>query len=213
MIALYLIYPIINNIKNNDLYNYFLLIVTFFAFVPSFIDLLFPGNSITIFINRFCPSNNLIFIFYFLFGGFIKNNINQLKNHRLLLIIVGLIIYILSCILGIEKSYNNGIMFSNNFLYSQIALSFIIAGLIMIFINYKNHDKIYNKFIKSVASNTLGIYLIHPIIIAVLLTIFKNVQVESFAIRFVYSSFVFFISYIVIYIISKIPYLKKIVEL
>ena len=217
LISLYLIYPLINNIYINDekSYNVFLLIIAFFTFVPSFLNIIFPNTLLDDYINKFIPFspiNNLIFLFYFMFGGFVKKNLDWFKKRRIVLIIVAIVLYILSCLFGIYKSYADNVVYSHNYIYYQIVFAFIIIGILMLIINYKDKNKLHNKIIKSIGKNTLGIYLIHPIIISACYK-FIHFNYGNFLLRLALLLGVFIVTYLLVLLISKIPKVNNIIKL
>jgi len=218
LIALYLIYPLINNAYINDekSYNIFLIIIAFFTFFPSLLDLIFPNNLFNAFIGKFIsfsPINHLIFLFYFMFGGFCKRNIDCFKKRRVSLIVIAIILYFLSCAFGIYKSYANNAVFRENYIYYQVVFAFITVGILMLIINYKNKNKLHNKIIKSIGENTLGLYLIHPLVICIFQKILHIYNYANFLSRFGALLLVFITTYLIVLLIGKIPKANNIIKL
>ena len=83
-------------------------------------------------------------------------------------------------------------------------------GITEITFNYKDKNHWYNKFIETVSKNSLGIYLIHIIIIRILNSVIT--ETLPIGIRIIKVIFIFLVSLGVTLIIKKIPKINKIIE-
>lgn len=223
LLLIYLIYPAIKTLYDNNkkAYNYLFLTVTLFNFIPPFLNLIAdfinkPGfyelkNEFNNCISRFNPFGSSYYLFYFMLGGYFYELKDKLDKHKLIEITIGIICYILAVIIGIYLSLRNKALYSNNYLYSQILLIPIILALLAICMKFKKN----NVIIGSVGKNTMGIYVIHPIVIALLnkidcLSKFNNM---GLCYRFIFLILVFLASYLITLIISKIPKLNNIIKI
>ena len=81
---------------------------------------------------------------------------------------------------------------------------------VQISFNYKDKNHWYNKFIETVSKNSLGIYLIHIIIIRILNSVIT--ETLPIGIRIIKVIFIFLVSLGLTLIIKKIPKINKIIE-
>jgi len=221
LLMLYLIYPIINITYNNNkkVYYYLFGIVTFFTFIGGFLTSInnlhiLNVENISTFINNIDPIKNGVFIFYFILGGVLydKREMLNIKKNRIVLLVVGIIIYILSVLFTVYIFMYKNITFTSNYLYSRFPLAIIICAMFVIVYNYKSKEKFYNKIIKSIGENTLGIFLMHVPLKLVLET-FNIIKYNSLINRIFAFLLVFIISYGLTIIIKKIPYINKIIKI
>lgn len=218
LISLYIILPLLKALhdKNKKAYNYFFGVIIFFTWGINFLSLinsLINNNSIRLFIDymsKFCPLENLIFIAYFMLGGYLyeyKDKIKESKKIKITIVTAGLFSLAISFIYGVYFSKLNNIMIADSFNYGTIFLAAFILSLYVIFSNINIKSGITKKIISSIGSSTLGIYFLHILVIRLLhnLSFVPNKRVFT-----IFASFI--ISYIITIIFKKIPLLKKLVS-
>ena len=217
LIMLYFIFPIIKYLydHNKVLYKSFFYLVTIFTFGINILSLFPPClYDVSTFIQSINPLCNGIFIFYFLLGAYVRDNMVRLENNKIKILVLGLLSFIVAISYGITISYVYNATFSDNYIYSQILLVPIVLMIFMLCTLYHGKNKIVREIIIDISKNTLGIYLIHIIINSFLIRfIFKSIDNYSFFIRFFETTLVYFISYIIVIILNKIPVIKKLVNI
>ena len=212
-IVLYIIVPFLREIIKKDFLLKAFLLLSFllnfiFPIFRVFLSLyskkyydLFKATENSLNLN-FIKGN----IFYFIFGFYI-NRILIIKNYTKIFIyvlgIIGLIfttkiIYIIS-IKKKEKIFHFGPINLNIFLYAQCIFIFFK-------INFDNIKIIKINVIKCISRATLGIYLMHPLIIEVLKKNNKYLKfnLDIVALRIPYISFIVFIISLIISIFLKV---------
>ena len=221
LLMLYFLYPIINITYHNNkkIYYYLFGVVAFFTFIGGFITSInnlhiLDIGKVNTFINNIDPLQNGVFIFYFMLGGVLHDKIEMLdiKKNRVILIVVGLIIYILSVLFTVYIFKHKCVVFKDNYLYGRLPLAIIICAMFAVVYNYKSKEKIYNKIIKSIGENTLGIFLMH-VPLKLVLEAFNIIKYNSLLNRIIAFILVFVISYGLTIIIKKIPYVNKIIKI
>lgn len=228
LIALYLLFPVLKVLHDNDkkIYNYLFIVVTIFTIGMNFFSLI--NNIIEIktswkglkyllsYISKFNIITNGYFVFYFMLGGYIFENRNKLKlgnnNKKVIAIIaIGALAWLFAIIYGICLTFIQKKMINDNYNYSTVFLCLTIIGLYCLTSNYKNTGNIINRIIESIGKNSLGIYLIHMLVIRGLKII--QFPYNLFIQRLGFSLLVFIISYVIVIFIKKIPYVSKIISL
>lgn len=228
LIALYLLFPVLKVLHDNDkkIYNYLFIIITIFTVGINFLSLI--NNIIEIktgwsgikyllsYISKFNILTNGYFVFYFMLGGYVFENKNKLKfrvNNKktIVIVILGLVAWLLSIIYGIYVSNIQNKMIGDSFNYSTVFLCITILALYCLTSNYQNTGNIINKVIESIGKNSLGIYLVHMLVIRIL----KTIQFPQYIFiqRLGFTVLVFSVSYIIVILIKKIPFVNKLVSL
>lgn len=118
----------------------------------------------------------------------------------------------LSFIYAYAMSKVNNKTYSNSFNYGSIFMIFIMTGIFAITNFYIDKGYFYNKTITSISKNSLGIYLIHKIIIDIInvhLSIFNT----TFMLRLTKIALVLIISWWITLLLNKIPKIKELVKL
>lgn len=228
LIMLYLIFPVLKVVhdENKKIYNYFFIIVAIFTVGLNLINniLVIIQNIANIkiveyfntFFSKYNPIQNGSFIFFFMLGGYIfeKKEKLELRKNRIICIIIGIISIGLTFILEVMVSKTSNYMVSGSFNYGTIFTAAIIISLFALLYKYDdNKEHFYNKFLMDIGKNSLGIYLVHKIIITVLniyVPIFKEHNMLN---KVLLPICVLIISYMIVKIIQKIPKVRKIVEL
>ena len=147
-------------------------------------------------------------------GGVLHDKIELLnvRKNKMIIIIIGLIVYILSVLFTWYIFMYKNVSFVDNYLYRRLALAIIICGIFTIVWSYKNKGRLYNKLILSIGENTLGIFLIH-VPIKLWLETLKIINNSTLTNRVVTFIVVFVLSYAITLIIKKIPYINKLVKI
>ena len=101
-------------------------------------------------------------------------------------------------------------IFQEWFNSNSIFMIFIIVGLYAATINYKNNSKIKN-IIADIGKNTLGIYLIHYVLLFIKWK--YQTPVVTIPMRIVWFISIVTVSYILTKIIKKIPLLNNIIKI
>lgn len=217
MIAtLYLITPLLRPItekKDKNLLLYLLIIWFIMTSVVSFIKFIIPSSVtiIDLIINtKMFFSFPVYFVGYFVLGYYLHNYVN-IKN-KFLAILIFLICTII-IILGDIKCSTNLSSF-----YTDLVSPFVVVTSICIFLLIKNtcsQIKQISNFILKLSGLTLGVYLIHPIFIKIasMLNFYNSINSLLNDKDFIAVPVVFIVvsicSFISVYLLSKIPIIKK----
>ena len=167
-------------------------------------------------LNSFPGIYFLFSLSYFMMGGMIykfSSNIKIKKKKGILLGILFFLMIVIQTLLGVLESKNTGTVFDN--VWNGYDSIFIYIGTIIIFVIYFCYDKQKKAcFVEKIGINSLGIYFIHPILIAIIMKIPEIKLVYSnVIINFISSIFITIISFYITIFLKKIPLLKKLVEL
>lgn len=223
LIIIYLIFPVIKSLydKNYDIYKYLFILLLISTFGINIIDLIIiPIKYITnieiidyiiSFIGQLkVVITDNIFMVYFLLGGYVFKNKDEFSKNKY--IFMGIVSTILAILYGIFMSKLIGNTYSNNYNYKEIFLLFTILGLYSLSTKIKITNENIKKIITSIGKNTMGIYLIHMIVIT-LINEYSLISNFNFPIRLLFSVIVLIISYLIAIAIRKIPKLSYIVKL
>lgn len=226
LIMLYLIYPILKYLYDNNkkLYNYLFVIIIISTvginFVNMLIDIIIKISNfeqlrlLTSYIKKFNILSNNQFLMFFMFGGYLYEKKDRFteNNKKIKYTIIGLISWMLSFIYAYIMSKINNKTYSNSFNYDSIFMIFIMLGIFAITNFYIDKGRFYNKMITSISKNSLGIYLIHNIIINIINVHFKILN-TTFILRVTKIAFVLIISWLITLLLNKIPKIKELVKL
>ena len=228
LISLYIFFPIIKIVhdSNKKVYNYLAITMIFFSvginFLNSICQLICKLSNIenlsAMILNNFNKINpyiNNMFLCYFIIGGIVfeKKNLFENKKNVFYAVMLGLISWIIAITFGYTMSKLNNKTYTENFNYNQIYLIITIIGLYALSTLYINkNNNLLNRFITSVGKNTMGIYLIHCIILEILKK-YINIWNASFFQRLVISFDVLIISWLISIMIMKIPKVNKILKI
>ena len=103
-----------------------------------------------------------------------------------------------------------GYFYSSNFNYNTIFLTIFILIIYAVTIDYKGKNKYISKVIEFCGKNSLGIYFTHIIVTRILA---KYISFQSLGLTLLYGILILIISSIFTYILTKIPYIKKIINI
>ena len=150
----------------------------------------------------------------FVLLGYLLSTQEINKKHRIILYCLGIISIIIRYVFTYNFTSINGKIDETLFGYSQFH-SVLLACAVFVFFKNINYDKIFKgekskKILSKIASCSFGIYLIHKIVMHYETTIF-NIDNKSWQWRTIGVICTYIISLVIIYLIKKIPLLKKIV--
>lgn len=222
MIGLYLMTPILKKFvskANADSVLWFIILSLVFQFMVPL------SNA---FINHYTDTSNLVknylglfrmdfvckFTTYYILGWYITN-INIKKKNRCLLYMIGFI-GLVTTILGTQV-FHDAINASNkkNPFYSSISINILVYSVGMfIFLYYFLKDIKFNArinaYIKLFSNLTFGVYLIHPMILTIL---DKLLTTDIVLLKIIMDWFLASaISFLIVYIMSRIPLVKKFIK-
>lgn len=204
IIGAYLFIPILNQIaKDEKLTIYYLLIWIFVGTITPLIEK-FTGIKINLYLNEFFGWSG-----YLLLGYYLKNL--NIRISQLLLFFVFLLGFVFSYF-GLIGLYSD--VKIDKFFYGYKSLGILLES-ITLFLIFKQLNLKNNKFIIFLSDAAFGVYLIHGMVMFVLK--------DSFGIRASYLEYnpiinilivfflITFLSYIIVFLLKKIPYLKRVV--
>ncbi len=221
LICLYIFFPILKYIhdSNRSLYKYLCLIIIIFSVGINLFDLFLQmlGNILkiqnlsTLVLNNFNNINlfskNLgMFGFYFILGGYVFENkhIFDEKKNVILAIVSGAVAWIMATTIGIIMSFACESTYPNNYNYYQIFMAITIVGIYALSTMYTNsRNNIYNRIVTSIGKNTMGIYLVHQIIIELVEKHISIIKTRLFQ-RVYIAIIVLIVSWIISLIFTKI---------
>ncbi len=218
LFVVYLIFPVLKYLydTHEKLFNYLLLTVIISTYSVPLISLAYDAfqvgilNSMQVFISQYTLGIGInIYVVYFMLGGYIRKNWDRLPKKTLVL--AGGICAVAACVIGILISCRAGVTYGANYNYSQIFLMFTVIGIILVCSKIPFNNKIINKGLAIVGDNTMGIYLIHRMVIEWMWKI--QFPINTFILRLAMALTVFVISFAMTYIIRKIPKLSYLVKL
>lgn len=225
LIFLYLLYPLLEWIYRKYFRIFQIILmgaIIYTILIPTIcsISKTIAGNMDDFYIIKILSSfPGIYFLFsisYFMMGGMIYKfslNIKIRKKKGILLGILFFLMIVIQTLLGVLESKNTGTVFDN--VWNGYDSIFIYIGTIIIFVIYFCYDKQKKAcFVEKIGINSLGIYFIHPILIAIIMKIPEIKLVYSnVIINFISSIFITIISFYITIFLKKIPLLKKLVEL
>lgn len=223
LILLYFIFPIIKYIYDNNysLFKYLFIVLVVFTFGFNFlyliIDLINYKNAISIlasfrvFINSFSIRIvDNIYLLYFMLGGIVYNEKDKICNNKAL--ILGVISWAFAFAYGVIMSKINNTLYTDNYNYGQMMLMFTILGFLFIFTKLNIKNKYIKNAIISVSDNSMGIYLIHTVIIALINLIFPFCE-YGLLVRALSTLIIVILSWLLAIILRKIPLVNKLIKI
>ena len=133
------------------------------------------------------------------------------KKVRIKWSLIGLGAWIMALLYAITISKLKNKMYASNFNFESVFILLSIIGMYAFTYKYKDNNKWYNNLITCIGKNSLGIYLVHIIIIRLIDKLYVGEITMLYKIAKI--SIVLIISLIVTLIIKKIPKVKKIIEI
>lgn len=155
-------------------------------------------------------------IAYFMAGGtiykFCKNK--KIKKEKLILIVIVVIVMIsIQTICGVLRSKHMERLFDNAWAgYDSIFIFVTVYLVFIVMCQYYKRKTL--KLVKRIGSNSLGIYFIHPILIAIIMGIPEiKLACHSFIVNFIFSIFLVLISFFITIFLKKLPIINGLVRL
>jgi len=216
ILGLYLFTPFIRlsiTALSKKEYNYIIILILLLASSYVFVNRFLFLNKATIF-TMFIP-----YIGYYLCGYQIrlKYFLNRISIKSLFIIIVISYLFIVFSTGLLVNIY--GVHLEKSMIFYDYFSPFVIVmsiGLFLLFYKIYNNDNLNleftENFINKIAPATLGIYLLHPIILLFFQMILRVTPADFNPLLSipVFSVVVFIICFLIIALIQKIPYLKRI---
>ncbi len=229
LFGVYVFLPLIKNCFDTSkrVFLYFLSAVLLFTFGGTLVSAVFDAVGFACGMN-ISPAGFVLFqkldpfistgyaLGYFMLGGllFEKRDSLNLKKYRVLAIILA--ICAASCVFlyGIMMSRRDGVQYDVVCsLYGSVFALVLTVSLFLLVLPMKAGNKL-GKFLALCGSNTLGIYLIHWIILTSLEDILWRIPYYStMPGKLVFCVILFFVSLGLSALIKKIPLMKEIVTL
>lgn len=220
MIAgLYLITPFLRPItekKDKNILLYLLIVWLITASIVPFISFLFPVLKNILYLllmGKIHFSFPLSYLGYFILGYYLHNYVNIKRTS---LIIFSLLFSLVIIVIG-DIKYSIPGTGEQSFFFDSFC-PFVIITAISVFLLIKNkcfQAEYSNKFILKMSDLTLGVYLIHPFFIQIVekLKLFGiiNSQLNDNNFIAIPAAFIIvsFLSFSSVYLLSKIPVIKK----
>lgn len=228
MVGIYILYPLIKSVFDNQrsVFNYFLIGVFIMSFGTRFISQLFDiinynttGEldwGMTKFIlsfNKFSSSYGFAMV-YFMLGGIVyKYKDYKMKRW------ISLSITVISMLLSL--SYGTMMSLASNELYDVVWSGYdiiptitMVIGLFYFFNSFKYTNTPFTKLSILIGRNSLGIYLLHNIIILTTRPIYMEMwNANNFLIRYLYIVLVLLITLLITLFIKKIPFVNNIIKM
>ena len=178
LVFLHIVYPLLKWLydKKFQIFQWVLLIVIIYTIIcPTFIDLADITGKEVMWLTHLPNVYFSYALAYFMTGGYFyrifdNKKIDKKVDGILLLFCIGLLV--IQTIQGMIRTINMQSLFDN--VWAGYHSLFIFLAVCMLFLLcYKNKIENIPNLIKSFGSHTLGIYFIHPIIIAFLLPVME----------------------------------------
>ncbi|MGN1407821.1 acyltransferase [Lactobacillus sp.] len=222
LLALYLLVPILKvlyeeHFEHFDYFKYLFIVVSFFTvglsllkIVNQYLVALTGSNLLSeaiSFLAVFDFINYDWFVFYFMLGGMVYQNLDAIQKYRKQIILLGFVSYVIAVLVGWSLGYLTSAVYNPSFTYHSLFMPVMILALLALFLPVETGEGLFSKLVSSVGQHTMGIYLTHYIFI---MLIAKYVKGNSFLMRILIFLIVFALSYLSAIIISKIPKVNRI---
>ena len=216
IIGLYLITPILKLFvceKNKNKVLYLIIILSIFTFIPSMLNA-FNNEYVNIFSSLFSKIglNAGAYIAYYLLGWYLANFQLQ-KKHRILIYILGFLGLLYTILVGQFVSMAEGTIAENVYKVTALHLFFYSASLFILFKQLFQNTKPskFTSFISHLSKLSFGVYVIHLVVISVFTRIVPDnvfILVKLILVSLATTVTCFLVSFI----ISKIPLIKKLIR-
>lgn len=215
IIALYVISPILKKITkelDKAIIKYFIILFMISCIIKtiSCLSILPYYNTIKLLLSKIPIGIICQYYSYFLLGYFLYHiNISKLKKR--IIYILGIISPIICAILTFYISKNEGTV--NQLLYDNFSIfTFFEATAIFVFFSTRKYNiKKYKNVICELSKCTLGIYLIHILILSKITLKINLCQYNALFMVPIVSIVIFIIALIIIFILRKIKIIKRLV--
>ncbi len=224
LIGIYIIVPFLRAItKTRNLTIYYLVVAVIFSFILYFFAPILEESKITLvsyvglILNTIKKKLSITFILgnspYFVLGYFL-NKFDFNKKARRLIYLIGIAGFFITLastyFLSVSKNQSDGTF------YNRTSFSvFLEAAAIFVFVKYnfkkEKFKDFYLKKLEYLSKCSFGVFLVHPMIIDIINHYF---DIKSFSVATpvgvpVVALFIALISYVVSWILNKIPFVNK----
>lgn len=219
LIPLYIIYPLLHNAyhHNKKLYDIIFYLVAFFTvgcqFIPLLANLLENRIRAQILMNLYAYLGrssflgpNAFHVFYFMLGGELQYHYQSIIKKKYLLAGLGLFGWFLCFGYGILACKINGYLITEHFT-NTLMMAMMVVGIFAYIVSIKPQG-IIRKAVMEIGSNTLGIFVIHTLVIRIV-RIFVPIGLPY---NFLSVLLVLLISYLLTVILKKLPVLRELVS-
>ena len=221
LLFIYLLFPALKVVfdTNKKCFLFLATVTLFFATSIHFFEglnyfLEYAGigwlKGINSFLTDFYPlsAKGLASIAFFLLGGILNIQKNNIERRKKTWIIVGTVAWVLLCAWYTFLSTIRG-KAHEFFWFGNICEVFFCVGIYAISLMF-NYGKMVKNILGILGSNTNGVYLLHIIILPWIVNPFNS---ELLVGRFVHLLLIFAISLSVSIVLGKIPLVKRIINL
>lgn len=219
-LGLYLLTPVLRlfvKTENLKFVYYLITLSLIFVFSPKFLDLVFLPKLISRFFNKFMIFQNIGYIAYFLIGWSFLNNIKYAKKYLPVLAVISglsfLLIFMGSQYIS-SNYYSAYTIFYDNEALPVFVYSVSLFYTLFIFAN-KYVNKLNDKtktFICNCSQLTFEVYLVHASFLELYSKCFSVVSNKFLYILICFLA-ITVSSFAIIYILSKIKYVNKLIKL
>ena len=220
LIGLYLITPILRMfIKRDNLplitaYLNFSVVVCFVVpFVNQIINMYTAHeNILETYISNYQMNYFYDSIVYYIMGWYILNKKIE-KRSRIIIYICGFLSY-LGTVVCTQLFYDNTLSPINFFYNNNCLTVFLYSVAVLTFLHNLLKRKNYtaSDTVLKLSSYVFGVYLIHPVFLFLLKPIFRNISPAPLGTVIIFLSTTF-LSFFSVFIISKIPLIRKVVRI
>lgn len=211
LIGLYLIAPILKTyIKNASKKNieYFLILwATFSLIIPMIINL--GLKSAIPLVNELRLTMVLYYPGYLVLGHYL-NHYTVKENHRIIAYVLGVIGLYITIFMTYDHITNIGRTSQLYFGYNTLNVALTAIGLFLFSKYNLNKIKTGKKIITLLSTYTFSIFLVHGFLVYMIPRLYDlSFLYEHLYLTPIIALIVYLISFIIVYILAKIPYLKK----
>lgn len=177
LIAVYLIYPVLKYLYENNyrLYLYLSVVFTVFSIGLNAMALIrdalaiftdaTPIDELIGFARTLDPTGNAYYVYCFMLGGAIYHWQDKLREYRRQLVAAGVASWALVTVIGIALSFSAGVTYTESFNYGSPFMTLMMLGLMAACLPNESISSTPCVLIEGLGSCTMGIYLIHRIIV------------------------------------------------
>jgi surface polysaccharide O-acyltransferase-like enzyme len=219
LVVVYLVFPVLKYLYDTKytLFKYLLLVlavstysISLLSAFSTFIDSQLY-SSFLFFLNQYSVVfTTNIYIVYFMVGGYLRRDMNNISHKRY--ISLGILSIVIITVLGIAISVYQGATCRIDLNYSQIFLLLTIMGLFLLCSHIPMNCSFVNKILASIGDNTMGIYLLHRMMIS-LVSRWLPAGSQSLLLRIALSLGVLLVCWGITVLIRKIPKVSFLVKL
>lgn len=192
------------------------IVVNFLGHISVIINTKYKFNAIDIalsYVSKFQLLTNRSFLIFFMLGGLVAENKARFENQKIrkISVVAGFIMWCVSVLYAIVVSKLQNKTYADNFVYESVTMLACLIMFYAITYKYENKNRIIDKLINVIGRNSLGIYLIHIIIIRAIDQYI--VMPQNILFRIIKVIVVLFTSLGITLVIKKIPKINKLIEL